>query len=209
MQPKRWLIIGYGNTLRGDDGVGQQVAVAVADWDQPQIQTLAVHQLTPDLAAEIAPFPCVVFVDAALSTGTDPTIALEKLDLNGSETFTTHIASPPALLALAHRLYDASPTAYLLTIPAVNFDLGEGLSAIATAGKAQALAQLRELCVSPRPVMDPLAQRDGAITPAEAQPPILGAALAEPNRLDSVGLHSVPPNRREATVTPGRGHGHA
>jgi hydrogenase maturation protease len=26
------LVIGYGNTLRGDDGVGYQIAETVADW---------------------------------------------------------------------------------------------------------------------------------------------------------------------------------
>lgn len=191
MQSKRWLIIGYGNTLRGDDGVGQQVAAAVTAWAQPQIQALAVHQLTPDLAAAIAEVTQVVFVDAALNTGTPPTIALAPLQLNGTETFTTHIASPHALLALAQRLYGATPIAYLLTIPGVDFELGEGLSAIATTGKAQALQQLRDLCLDD-------------FHKGSRQ---LSAAPADPASLKHVGLHAVAPNRRAAA--PGRGHSHA
>jgi Ni,Fe-hydrogenase maturation factor len=101
--------------------VGVQVAEAVAAWHQPQIQTLTVHQLTPDLAAAIAPFPRVIFVDAAVATEPDPAVSLTTLTLNNSETFTTHIASPTALLALTQRLYDATPMAYLLTIPGSEF----------------------------------------------------------------------------------------
>ncbi|NJN20424.1 MAG: hydrogenase maturation protease [Leptolyngbya sp. RL_3_1] len=174
------LVLGYGNTLRSDDGVGVQVAAAVAAWHQPQFQTLAVHQLTPDLAAAIAPFLLVIFVDATVAAGPDAAIAFNPLDLSSSETFTTHIASPTALLALAQRLYDARPTAYLLTIPGVNFELGEGLSETATAGKAQALELLRELC------LDNVEERFGR----------LGAALAKPNRVEAhVGLPAVSPNR--------------
>jgi hydrogenase maturation protease len=171
------LVLGYGNTLRGDDGVGVQVAEVVAAWHQPQIKTLTVHQLTPDLAAAIAPFPRVIFVDAAAD---HPVVRLTTLTLSRRETFTTHIASPTALLALAQRLYDATPIAYLLTIPGVNFELGEELSAIATAGKVQALKQLRELC-------------SGDVENGSRR---LGAALAEPNGIRTdVGFHSVSPNR--------------
>ena len=46
------LVIGYGNTLRGDDGVGVLVADALEGWNQA-VRTLSVQQLTPELAADI------------------------------------------------------------------------------------------------------------------------------------------------------------
>jgi hydrogenase maturation protease len=58
------VVIGYGNTLRSDDGAGQQVATLVEDWQLPQVRSLAVHQLTPELAAELATAQMVIFVDA-------------------------------------------------------------------------------------------------------------------------------------------------
>jgi len=33
-----YLIIGYGNTLRGDDGAGPRVAEAVAGWGLPNVR---------------------------------------------------------------------------------------------------------------------------------------------------------------------------
>ena len=61
-----WLVIGYGNELRGDDGAGPSVGRAVASWHLPGVRTLAVHQLTPELAEDLAQTKRVVFVDAAV-----------------------------------------------------------------------------------------------------------------------------------------------
>ena len=48
---RRVLIIGYGNPLRADDGVGWQAARRLAELRQDEfVETLALHQLTPELA---------------------------------------------------------------------------------------------------------------------------------------------------------------
>ena len=57
------LIVGYGNPLRGDDGVGQAVAQAFAEEDG--VDALACHQLTPELAERFAAAARVVLIDAA------------------------------------------------------------------------------------------------------------------------------------------------
>jgi hydrogenase maturation protease len=44
------LLIGYGNPLRGDDGLGWQVADQVARDADKSIKVVATHQLTPELA---------------------------------------------------------------------------------------------------------------------------------------------------------------
>ena len=59
-----FLVIGYGNELRGDDAAGPCVARGVADWGRPEVDGLAVHQLTPELAPALAGAEVVVFVDA-------------------------------------------------------------------------------------------------------------------------------------------------
>ena len=38
-----FLIVGYGNELRGDDGVGPQVAMAILDWHLPSVKSLSVY----------------------------------------------------------------------------------------------------------------------------------------------------------------------
>jgi hydrogenase maturation protease len=144
--PSQMLVIGYGNILRGDDGVGYQVAAAVAAWQIPQVRSLAVHQLLPELAATIAAVDTVVFVDAAVThDATASDITVEPLVAGGDATFRTHIITPQLLLSLAQRLYGATPDAYLLTIPAIAFALGTDLSAIALTGKNLALEYLHSM----------------------------------------------------------------
>jgi hydrogenase maturation protease len=138
------LVIGYGNTLRGDDGVGYLVAETVAEWQVPSLRSLAVHQLLPELAEAMAEVDTVIFVDAIrVSDPSSAKIAFERLSTEEDATIRTHRFSPQSLLRLSQRLYDANSVAYLLTIPAIDFTLGNPLSAIACLGKDAALDYLK------------------------------------------------------------------
>jgi hydrogenase maturation protease len=138
------LVIGYGNTLRGDDGVGYQVAETVAEWQRPQVRSIAVHQLLPELAADIAEVEIVMFVDAVVTVDrATPKIDITPLIPGGDENFNTHIITPQLLLGITQRLYGATPDAYLLTIPAIDFTMGATLSSIASTGKDSALDYLK------------------------------------------------------------------
>ena len=144
------LIIGYGNTLRGDDGVGYQVAEAVMEWELKGVKAFPCHQLTPELAAMISSVQQVIFVDAAITPSTNlSSITWESLTPDTEAPFTTHAATPSALLALTKWLYNVTPIAYQLTIPAINFDIGETLSPTTAEGKALALTQLRRTLDQP------------------------------------------------------------
>ena len=49
------LVIGYGNPLRGDDGIGWSAANALAEGMQDdRVRIVACIQLTPELAESIA-----------------------------------------------------------------------------------------------------------------------------------------------------------
>jgi hydrogenase maturation protease len=60
----RVLIVGYGNPLRGDDGLGWHAAEALRAA-LPEAEILAVHQLTPELAEDASRAELVIFLDAA------------------------------------------------------------------------------------------------------------------------------------------------
>lgn len=49
-----FLVISYGNQLRSDDGIGQQVSDEVERWNLPQVQVKSLHQLTPELADNLS-----------------------------------------------------------------------------------------------------------------------------------------------------------
>lgn len=96
-----YLVIGSGNTLRNDDAAGQIVADRVATWKLPNLQSLAVHQLTPELAEYLANCDTVIFVDAVISSKQN----LEKIEiktLEGDRDYSNsgHTADPRSLLYL-------------------------------------------------------------------------------------------------------------
>lgn len=142
----QWVVIGYGNTLRRDDGVGQVVAIQVQEWGLPGVRSLPLHQLTPELAETLAAVDGVIFVDAypaSSETAKVKVVSMRSEDVNSLPS--GHYSDPGSLLALADAVYDRSPPAWLITIPAVNFEFGETLSPIAQEGVTDALILIHHL----------------------------------------------------------------
>jgi hydrogenase maturation protease len=137
------LIIGYGNTLRADDGVGRRLVDELAERNMPRVRTRSVHQLTPELAEDLAACGAVIFIDAYLGR-TGDTISIRPLSLEGPAAGIDHVMSPQAVLAYARAAFGSSPEAWLLTVPGENFEIGESLSAAARAASAVALTLIEQ-----------------------------------------------------------------
>jgi hydrogenase maturation protease len=138
------LVIGYGNTLRGDDGVGPRVAEAVAALHLPNVRTLACPMLTPELAEPIAQAGCVVFVDAAVDA--PRAVQWRPLQPNESSQLMAHAADPRTMLALSRDVFGHTPRAWWLTIPAVMMEFSEDLTPEAQRGVEEAVKKIQELC---------------------------------------------------------------
>ena len=138
-----FLIVGYGNELRGDDAVGARVAQAVADWHLPEVKVQVVHQLMPELAAEVAKTDYVIFVDACGEESCARTVQLDPIILGGhdaqSASAFSHTHGARGVLRLTQQLYGHSPQAWLLQVPSEGFAFGEPLSDTAWGGYNQAL----------------------------------------------------------------------
>jgi hydrogenase maturation protease len=137
----RLLVIGYGNELRHDDGVGPRVGRAVAAWQLPGVEAVVVHQLTPEMAERVGEAESVVFVDA----GPSDVVQMRRLEPSCAARVLGHTGEPRELLALAEALYGHRPKAWLVTLPAPELGFGEGLSAAAEHGLAEALRQVGTL----------------------------------------------------------------
>ena len=144
--PAGLLVIGYGNTLRRDDGVGPKVADAVAELALPGVRALAYPLLTPELADPVSRARVVVFVDAAVDAPRE--VQLRKLVPADTSQIMAHAASPATLLALARDVFGHAPDAWLLTIPAENMNIGEELSAFTCRGLEKAVEEIRNLAGS-------------------------------------------------------------
>ncbi len=138
------LVIGYGNTLRSDDGVGQIVAQKIANSHLPGVRSLYLHQLTPELAADLAEVELVIFVDATLAA-IAPDVRVTLLKPLSSVEIRSHTSDPRVLLNLAQILYNHCPKAWWVTIPGENFELGDAISPLAQRGITRALKQIDSL----------------------------------------------------------------
>jgi hydrogenase maturation protease len=123
------LVIGYGNDLRSDDGAGIRAASILAE-NSPQSHVIITHQLTPDLAEDIASEARVVFVDAYAAQETGAKLRIEKIsgEAVGSLSAMGHHGDPANLLHLADLLFGKIPDAWVVGIPASSFDMGDTIS---------------------------------------------------------------------------------
>jgi hydrogenase maturation protease len=145
------LIIGYGNRFRTDDGVGVRAAESLAKEysGDSAVRVVAAHQLTPEMAADIAEVDEVIFLDAA-ADGIPGTICKTPVTVDDTGELLAHNCTPSALLSIAQRLYGRSPLAVSLTMSAASFELGEYLSPAIEARMSELLDLAREIVSASR-----------------------------------------------------------
>jgi len=145
------LVIGYGNTLRRDDGVGPMIV----EWlrqirgatvrerltqsaaktlpndrvsDDLTSEFLEAHQLLPEHADPVSRASRVIFIDA------DVTVAPGRVKFRRihakmpSNSSVGHNVSPELILTLAEALYGHAPPATVIAIGVSSLDIGEGLT---------------------------------------------------------------------------------
>jgi len=138
------LIIGYGNPLRSDDGVGWHAAQALLnEWPSGKVRVEAAHQLLPEMADWIGEAGCVVFIDACWDVMPG---RLRSRAIHAERTGTapmTHQFSPQRLLADAAHLFHHSPEAVVVSVGGGSFEHGEELSRPVEAVFPDLLAQVK------------------------------------------------------------------
>ena len=157
----RILIIGYGNSLRRDDGFGWHLArrLQKAIYD-PDVEIIACQQLTPDLAERIRCAQDVIFADVcAEAMSSDLSLCRLKTKGKASAKF-SHSANPQALVTLARTLYGAAPCAsFLVTARGVRVGYGEELSPEMTEVSDKAFERVLALCAFLSPSLAHLSPR--------------------------------------------------
>lgn len=123
------LVFGYGNLSRGDDAVGPLLLEYLENkLDLSRIELLTDFQLQIEHALDLQGRNLVLFVDASVSC--QESFELIELKPQRDNSYTSHAMSPAALLHVYTTLNQQRlPPAFLLSIRAESFELGEGLSA--------------------------------------------------------------------------------
>ncbi len=170
MQPGHALVVGFGNELRGDDGVGQVVVEAA--WSQrhdvPALAAAAFvwsAQLVPEIALDLSGASFAIFVDAAYDGNAPGSLHLIRLDnevtpkdragqVGGTLGCWTDLG-PTALLSLSAEVYGAAPTAALVTVSVDVPAIGVGLSPVVRAAVPVAVRLVERAITSWQDASDP------------------------------------------------------
>ena len=140
----RTLIIGYGNPLRGDDGLGWRVAEELRRLPAfAQAEVLFRHQLTPELAEPVSRAQAVFFIDAARD-GAPGQVKRREVSPQSLPGRFSHAYSPEELLGLARLLYGACAFAVVFSITGECFGHGEQLSRVVAAQIPELIAKVVE-----------------------------------------------------------------
>jgi hydrogenase maturation protease len=144
----RILIIGWGNPLRGDDGLGWRATELLREVLPPAEITVRVsHQLMPEFAEEISRSDLVILIDAACDNNVAGEVRFERVEPRRSPAAAfSHEMDPPALLAMAESLYDACPEAFFFSVAGRSFGYGEGLSPEVQAALPRLVEQIQTVC---------------------------------------------------------------
>jgi hydrogenase maturation protease len=141
----RVLIVGFGNPLRSDDGLGWHIAQQLSrELSRDDVQIVAAHQLAPEIAEAASRAERILFVDAAQG-GAPGSLTCEQVLPAAASNRYSHELSPAAVLKLAKKLYGRCPPAHLLTIAGESFETGETMSAPVIAAIPALMARIRNL----------------------------------------------------------------
>jgi len=95
--------------------------------DDPEVRVIGSHQLTPEMAEDVAASEFVLFLDAAAGAPAGKIQQTAVKPQPGPLSF-AHFLDPALLLAAAMELYGSVPRAELLTIVGAAFELGDRFS---------------------------------------------------------------------------------
>lgn len=142
-EERKILLVGVGNSGRGDDGLGWSFVEAIADDTYDFLDCEFRYQLQVEDADLIAGYDTVVFVDASMEALKEG-FEIYPCTPADQYSFTSHALDPGAVVYLANTLYQEHPEAYVLAIGGTSWELQVGLSKEATDNLNAALGFFRE-----------------------------------------------------------------
>jgi hydrogenase maturation protease len=139
---KKVFLVGVGNLLRNDDGVGPLIAEKIAKMNISGVSVITSQLLNIELLEDAIGYERILIVDAsAIGTG----VMLKKIKCPaGSAQASSHHLSPEFLLAMAQELYETDLNLYVCCVRGQNFDVGNTLSASVVDLIPQAVAKIEE-----------------------------------------------------------------
>lgn len=145
----RPLVIGIGNPLRSDDGLGWAVAEQLSQVGGMCCDIQAVHQLTPEMAPRMAAANLVVMIDAS-HEGEPGEVRIHSVSPSAQPghpgAVGTHFTTPEELAALTAGVFGQCPPVVVVTMTGANFSMGEQFSSIVARRIPRVCAAVLQVC---------------------------------------------------------------
>jgi hydrogenase maturation protease len=140
----RLVVFGWGNDARGDDGLGPLLLQRVARAAWLDVRAIEDFQLQIEHALDLDGADLALFLDAGKNTPAPFTFA--EIEPARGAIPTTHALAPEAVLDVyARSLARTPPPSFTLCVRGERFELGEGLSLVASERLESAWAFVQDL----------------------------------------------------------------
>ena len=136
------LVIGCGNPLREDDGLGYIAAAALEADCPPGVRVIYCHQLLPELAVDISRARLVILIDARADA---PPGQIDQVQVTPQPPVSGvgHHIDMANILYWGQALYRVAPRCWAFSVGAASFGYREELSAPVAAALPELLAAVR------------------------------------------------------------------
>lgn len=118
------ILVGIGNSLRADDGVGEYVCFILKN-KYPLINALIVHQLDITMLNELNQFSSVIFIDASIETSQ---VTFDRISEHTSGPSFSHHVNANMIAELNKQLYNSNTEFYLCSVGADDFNFSTHIS---------------------------------------------------------------------------------
>lgn len=144
------LVLAYGNLSRGDDALGPLMMEYLEENSCFEgLEFITDFQLQIEHALDIENRQLVLFIDASVTC--ERAFSFAKLVPEKDKSYTSHAMSPSSVLAVYQGVVgEEPPPCFLLSIQALNFELGTGLSKQAQHNLNDAIIFVNDLLVKPQ-----------------------------------------------------------
>ena len=143
------LIFTYGNPSRGDDALGPAMfdlleRHKVKSSELNDVDLLTDFQLQIEHAIDLDQRQGILFIDASVSCSSP--FALQKLQAEQDDSYTTHAMSPASVLSVYRKINQQEPPpSYMLSIRGYEFGLGQEMTVQAEENLQQAFEFIQKI----------------------------------------------------------------
>jgi len=139
---KTICILGVGNTIRGDDGIGSYICSIIEQMQVPGITTMRVQQLDAEMVEDLLHFDHVLITDASIN-GKDVELYELFPDVVPPLSSSHHL-NASMLGALAQKVYRKNLSLFICAVRGYDFEIGDLLSEKAKANCTKAISLTME-----------------------------------------------------------------